>query len=265
MWIRRRAWPAVAPCTRARARRPDTPGRAPAVSGCPTYAAMDRTGYHPQGAPLRDCPRGGATRVRGVLGYRGEPGRLWRRAPAPGPDVPTRPDVRLPHQTAVSHGSRGNPTPERARIGGACAHARGCRAPARRGNGAGSAGRATAAQHSSATQASRAATPQTHACVVAVARARCRAGGITEPATRTAPRHCNAPPAGHPCASGSQREQRAVSRARAATAAGSRRRPCGRRSYPRPCSWRRPRTSPCRTGIPPRPSAARRGAVARGG
>ena len=72
--IRRRAWPAVAPCTRARARRPDTPGRAPAASGCPTYAAMDRTGYHPQGAPLRDCPRGGATRVRGVLGYRGEPG-----------------------------------------------------------------------------------------------------------------------------------------------------------------------------------------------
>ena len=50
-------------------------------------------------------------RAFGVLGYRGEPGQLWRRAPAPGPDVPTRPDVRLPHQTAVSHGSPDNPTP----------------------------------------------------------------------------------------------------------------------------------------------------------
>lgn len=37
----------------------------------------------------------------GGLGYGGEPGQLWRRAPAPGPGVPTRLDVRLPHQDAL--------------------------------------------------------------------------------------------------------------------------------------------------------------------
>jgi len=51
----------------------------------------------------------------GTLGCRGEPGRLQRLAPAPWPDIPQRPGVRLPHQNALSHAPVEQPVP----VGGA--------------------------------------------------------------------------------------------------------------------------------------------------
>lgn len=77
--------------------RPSRPGAAPAGWRHPQRAIVTS-------ARSRTGPFGGR-----LLRFRGEPGPQRRREPAPWPDMPQPPDVRLPHQDALSHASTEQP------------------------------------------------------------------------------------------------------------------------------------------------------------